>query len=113
MTKRLIFLNAPILTAYGEYDFKLCSAEEAKKLIKRFEEADLEIISAVGHQATAELMSEVLGYKIEMNRHTFTQTTDDVAVVFRLKKRAKEGEILKRKDIEKIGYEFGVLTKVA
>lgn len=113
MTKRLIFLNAPILTAYGKFDFELCSAEEAKRLIKRFEQADLELVSAVGHQATAEIMSEVLDHKIEMNRHTFTQTTDDVALIFRLKKRAREGEILKRGDIEEIGYEFGILTKLA
>ncbi len=111
--KRLIFFNAPVLTAYGEFCFKLCSTEETKELIKKFESENKEIISAIGHEATAEIMSETLGYEIKMNRFTFKQTIDDTAIIFRLKKRAKEGEILERKDIEEIGFEFGVLTKIS
>jgi hypothetical protein len=108
--KRLIFFNAPVLTAYGDFRFELISIDDAKKLIQKFK--DKEILSAIGHGATAEVMSETLDYKIERNRLSITQTVDDTALVFRLKTRADEGKILERKDIEKIGFEFGVLTKV-
>ncbi len=111
--KRLIFFNAPVLTVYGSFCFQLVSTGEAKELINKFAGEDKEIISAIGHEATAEIMSETLGYKIEMNRFSFRQTVDDTALIFRLKKRAEEGKILEREDIEEIGFEFGVLTKIA
>lgn len=110
--KRLIFFNAPVLTAYGEFCFKLVSTTEAKELINEFVRDGKEIISAIGHEATAEIMSETLDYKIEMNRFSFKQSVDDTAIIFRLKKRAEEGKILERVDIEEIGFEFGVLTKL-
>lgn len=109
--KRLIFFNAPVLTAYGEFCFELVSTTQAKELINKFESEGKDIISAIGHEATAEIMSETLDYKIEMNRFSFKQTVDDTAIIFRLKKRAEEGKILEREDIEEIGFEFGVLTK--
>ena len=109
--KRLIFFNAPVLTAYGSFCFELVSIDEAKKLIDEFVRENKQVISAIGHEATAEIMSETLDFKIEKNRFSFSQTVDDTALIFRLKKRAEEGKILERKDIEEIGFEFGVLTK--
>lgn len=108
--KRLIFFNAPVLTAYGKFRFELISTDDAKKLIQEFK--DKEVLSAIGHGATAEVMSETLDHKIKRNRLSITQTLDDTALVFRLKERAEEGKILEREDIEKIGFEFGILTKI-
>ena len=71
-----------------------------------------EIQSAIGHAATAEIMSELLKHTVETNRIEFFQTEGDDALIFRLKKRPAEGLILTREEIEEIGYEFGILKKL-
>ena len=105
--KRLVLLNAPVLTSYGMFEFTRISVEQAKEIIAEAETVE----SAIGHAATAEIMSELLGFKVEARRIEFFQTTEDAALVFRLKKRIGEGQVLNRKEIEQIGYEFGILKK--
>lgn len=110
--QKLIFLNAPILTAYGEFRFVPLSLSEAQKLVREFAESDKPIESAVGHAATAEVLSELLDYRVETNRIEVRQQKDDAALVFKLKTRISEGKILNRQEIEEIGYEFGLLTRL-
>ncbi len=109
--KRLILFNASILTSYGKFEFEFLTDVEAKKMVHKFKDEDKEIISAVGHDATAEIMSEVLDFPVKKQRLDFKQKVDDTALIFHLKERALEGEILDKNGIEEIGYEFGVLTK--
>lgn len=106
--KRLVLLNAPVLTTFGTFEFVQISVEEARKIIRESERIE----SAIGHAATAEIMSELLGYKVETNRIDFFQTPEDTALIFRLKKRIGEGQVLNRAEIEKIGFEFGLLIKL-
>jgi hypothetical protein len=110
--KKLFFINASVLTTFGKFRFKKLSLKQAKNLIKQFADDDAkQIESAIGHTATAEVLTDLLGYKVETNRIEFLQTIEDAALVFKLKKRASEGVVLNREEIEKIGYEFGLLTK--
>lgn len=112
--KKLFFLNAPVLTTFGDFRFRKLTLEEAQNLIEQFANDETKQVgSAIGHEATAEVLTELLGYKVETNRVEFIQTLEDAALVFKLKKRAPEGVVLNRKEIEKIGYEFGLLTKTA
>lgn len=106
--KRLVLLNAPILTSFGTFEFTQITTAEAKEIIKNAEQ----IISAIGHPATAEIMSELLDYKVENNRIEFFQSVEDAALIFRLKKRIGEGQVLNRAEIEAIGYEFGILKRI-
>ena len=106
--KRLILLNAPVLTSFGTFEFVQVSVEEARKITVEAESVE----SAIGHASTAEIMSELLDYKVETNRIEFFQRTEDAALIFRLKKRIGEGQVLNREEIEKIGYEFGLLRRV-
>jgi hypothetical protein len=108
MIKRLVLLNAPVLTSFGTFEFAQISTQEAREIIAEAETVE----SAIGHAATAEIMTELLDYKVETNRIEFLQTTEDSALIFRLKKRIGEGQVLNRVEIEKIGYDFGLLTKV-
>ncbi|CAN5810155.1 hypothetical protein BH20ACI4_BH20ACI4_15520 [soil metagenome] len=106
--KRLILLNAPVLTSFGRFEFVQISVDEARKTIRKSEKVE----SAIGHATTAEIMTELLDYKVEPNRIEFFQTVNDTALIFRLKKRIGEGQVLNRAEIEEIGYEFGVLRRL-
>ena len=69
--------------------------------------------SAIGHESTAEILTELLGVNVPVNRQNYVQGINDKAIVFKLKTRAPEGVILNREQIEEIGYEFGLLTRTA
>ena len=111
--KKLVFLNASVITSYGDFRFKRLSLEQAKNLVKGFARDETKSIeSAIGHLATAEILTELLEFEVKNNRIEFIQTAEEAALIFRLKRRAPEGTVLNRAEIEEIGYEFGLLTKV-
>ena len=56
-------------------------------------------ISAIGHEATSQIMTDLFGINIPMNRIDFKQSWAK-AVVFKLQ-RPPEGVILTREQIEK------------
>lgn len=66
------------------------------------------IISAVGHQATADLLSSLLGMKIPMQRRMIKiKKEQDVIIVFSLTKRLSEGKIISsEEEIKTMGYKF-------
>lgn len=66
--------------------------------------------SAVGHESTAEIMSELLGYQILMNRIKVEPKPGDRLLCFKLKGRAPEGKILNKEEIKQIGYEWMLLV---
>jgi hypothetical protein len=70
-------------------------------------------LSAIGHDSTAGILTELLEIPVAVNRSPFAQEVGQDALVFKLKSRAPEGVILTEAEIEKIGYEFGLLTRIA
>jgi hypothetical protein len=48
-----------------------------------------------------------------VNREEFAQTTNDIALIFKLKRRTKEGRVLMREELGEIGYELGLLSRVS
>lgn len=111
--KCLTFLNAAIITAHGTFEFQKLLLREAREIVKEFEESNRKISSAIGHDATAELMTRLLKFPVPSNRIDFKQTPEDIALVFRLKKRAAEGVVLTLEELEDIGYELGLLIRTA
>lgn len=114
---KLGILNTSIITAYGSFEYKPISLDQARMLaynaLDPMITPDDGIISAVGHQSTAEIITELLQITVAVNRIQFSQRIGQSAIVFKLKGRAPEGTILDRDQIEMIGYEFGLLTRVA
>lgn len=111
--KKLVFLNASILTTYGDFRFEKLTLNQAKDLVREFADDETkQIVSAIGHAATAEILTELLEFEVKNNRIEFFQTAEDAVLVFKLKRRAPEGAVLNRAEIEEIGYEFGLLTKI-
>ena len=101
--KRLVLLNAVIpankLLAYMER----IDMETAKEIVEIFRKEDREILSFIGHQSTAELLSQKLGIKVEVNRGMYKPKPRDLALIFRLKKRLARPEDIKdvkEEDIE-------------
>lgn len=106
---KLYILNSPVLTDYGMFWFEKEDIVEAKKLIERF---NGQFISAIGHQATADIMSKLLGYNIPYNRIIVKMNVGDIAIVFRLLNRIEEGKVLTEEEIKNIGFEIGFLTRL-
>lgn len=103
---KLALLNTSILTEVGEYKLEQITLSEAKKLVK-----NNELDSAIGHLFTTEIMTELLGVEIPVNRQIFKQQTGQKALVFKLHGRSEEGKILTKQKIEKIGYDFQLLIR--
>ena len=111
--KRLTLLNAGIITDYGTYRLEPISLADARALVAKFTREGKPIQSAIGHKSTADLLSTLLGYEVVADRLQFTQTTDDLALVFKLARRPPEGAILTREELEACGYELALLTRLA
>lgn len=53
---KITLLNTSILTAYGVFEFQPVTISEAREMVKK-----AEIVSAIGHAATAAILSDLLG----------------------------------------------------
>lgn len=105
---KLALLNTSILTTTGTFKLEDISLDTAKKLV-----TENEILSAIGHKSTADVMTTLLNINIIANRIEFTQETGQKALVFKLNGRPEEGKILTAQEIEQIGYKFQLLTKLS
>jgi hypothetical protein len=79
---------------------KEIDVEEAKKLIKT------KFISAVGHAATASILSELLKTEIPMNRVSIKLEESDSLIVFQLLTRLEEGRVLTAEEIATLPFKF-------
>ncbi len=103
----ITILNTSILTSFGSFKYEPLTLEESKDLISE------EFESAVGHQSTCDVLSSLLDKEIKMNRVQYSQQVGDLALVFKLKRRPEEGQILTVAEIVAIGFEFGKLTRLS
>ena len=106
---KLAILNTTIATTDEVYEVETTSLKKAKEQIELNKN---NLLSAIGHESTAEIMSTLLNTNVEMNRIIFLQEPKQQALVFKLKGRPEEGKILSVEEIEKIGYEFKLMTRV-
>ena len=107
---KLGLLNTTICTTDGIFEVQTISLEQAKEIAKiNTDNFD----SAVGHDSTAQIMSELLEVEIPVNRQLFLQQQGQTCLVFKLKGRPPEGVILTKEEIESIGYEFKLMTEIS
>ena len=105
---KLAVLNTSILTTEGTFTLKDITLEEARNLV-----TENEILSAVGHQSTADILTTLLEKEVLMNRIMFEQELNQKALVFKLNGRPEEGKILTAEEIHQIGFKFQLLTKIS
>lgn len=83
------------------------SAEDARRAL-----VACEVESAIGHQATADAMTALLGQPVPMNRSFAKQAPGQRALVLKVRGRLPEGVILDREALEAIGYDLLWMTRV-
>lgn len=108
----LTILNTSVLTAYGSFLYEPITLEIARAVVAEHNAVGT-LHSAVGHAATAELLTDLLGVYVPVNRVEYVQATGEVALVCKVYTRPPEGTLLSRAEIEVVGYSFGFLWKQA
>ena len=108
--KRIVFMNTSIITSIGTFTYDIETLEYLQNFI--ISNPGIEKISAIGHQSTSDILTELFGFSIPLNRIQYKQEVGDYCIVFKLNGRPEEGKILTREEVEKIGYEFYVLEKI-
>lgn len=114
--RKFYILNAlitPFQDETASFSVSRIPLERAKELYNIEKRLNPEgIVSAIGHESTAKLISELLEDEIVMNRTTVHFQPDDVALAFVLKQRAPEGKILTKEEILKLGLDvFFIIRK--
>jgi len=111
---KLYLMNSPIMVFEGEsavFRAEKISPEEARRIFNSFNPEN--IISAIGHEATAKALSVILGAEVKVNRVMVSFDFGDMAIVFRLKQRLPEGRVIKSiEELSEIGYELMLVTRV-
>lgn len=105
---KLALLNTNIITTTGTFRLDDITLDEAKNLVH-----NNEILSAVGHKSTADILTTLLEKEIPANRIEYAQNVNEKALVFKLNGRPEEGKILTADEIQEIGYKFQLLTKLS
>lgn len=103
----VVLFNGPICTTTGLYCVTELDIEQAKELIR-----SLGFVSAVGHAASAEVLSSVLEANVPMNRVEYTQKVGQKAIALKLKIRPAEGRILTAQEMFQIGFELLLLERL-
>jgi len=104
----LYILNTPILTSWGRYEFRPLGIDEARELLA----SESSFVSAVGHEGTAKVLTQLLGVEIPENRVRIEMKAGDRALVFRLLVRLPEGKVLGEEELKELPFELGLLEKI-
>lgn len=67
------------------------------------------IVSAVGHEGTAQLLSQILGFQVPVNRVSIKLAPSDILIVFQLLTRLPEGRVLTADEIKQLQYKFYIV----
>jgi hypothetical protein len=78
------------------------SIEEVRQLLSRG------FVSAIGHQATATLLSQLLGIEVPFNRVTVKAKPGDILIHFVLRERIPEGKILTLEELQRLPFDFAI-----
>jgi hypothetical protein len=63
-------------------------------------------MSAIGHEGTARLLTELLGVQVPYNRVSVSLQPGDVAIHFVLKTRLPEGKVLSYEELQQLDFVF-------
>lgn len=107
MPQNWIF-NTSIITDPGTYQIEKINLSHASKWI-RSKKWD----SAIGHQGTALILSEMLEMEVPTNRVQAHMEPGSEALVFKLMNRLPEGTILSSEELKSLEFEFWIIKRIA
>lgn len=92
------------VVAMSEYDARCVITDALRKGEK--------VVSAIGHEATADAMGIILGTPVQVNRIQAEQEPGDRAICLKIRGRLPEGVVLDAEQLEEIGYDLFLLQRV-
>jgi len=84
---------------------RYATIDEVRQLLRQ------EFVSAIGHESTATLLSQLLGINVPMNRIAVSAAPGDVLIHFALRTRLPEGRVLSEEELRQLDYYF-VISEV-
>ena len=103
----LYIINTPVLTSYGDWRFEgPLSIDKARELLAKG------YVSAIGHAASADMLTRLLAMDIHVNRIHITMEAGDQALILRLLERLPEGKILNDQEIKNVPFELALLKRL-
>jgi hypothetical protein len=104
----LLLLNSAVLTEFGTFAHRRLTLREARALVeRRF------WLSAIGHEATARAISNLLGIECPSERCEMRQRVGQQALVFRLRRRSPIGVDLSGSELEAVGHEWTLIDRLS
>ena len=107
---RVGVLNTSVLTSPGHYTLRPLTVEDARALAQITVKVG-ELVSAVGHEATAELLSDLLQAPVPVARIPYEQGPGEEAIVFKLRGRLPEGAVHTPDQITEFGFDLFLLVR--
>ena len=80
------------------------SAEDVKNILNQG------FISAIGHEATAKIITTQLGVNVPVNRVSISLKRGDTLLVYQLLKRLEEGKVLTEQEMRQVPAKWYVVT---
>ena len=102
----IYLLNSPVLTNYGLWRLSPLDVNEAREL------AAGGFVSAIGHEGSAKLLTDVLQQPVALARDHASLQPGDRAIVFRLPRRLPEGVVLGEMDLQAQDWELAFLERL-
>jgi len=105
---KLYILNSPIIPIKNDkecevYVLKTKNLAKARMFVSNsIYGAEYELVSAIGHESTAKILSYLLEMEIKPNRIAITVDEKDRILAFTLDFRLPEGKVLTEDELEKI-----------
>ncbi len=104
----LYLLNSPVIAlAFDDvsavFRVEEIGASTARAVVRRNK-----VVSAIGHEATAKLLSVLLDYPVEVNRIAVYMKPNDKAIALQFRERMQFGKELSYDDVMKL-YDEGKL----
>lgn len=100
-------LNAAVVPNWGVFEYSPVSLDDVRKLL-----SSEEFVSAVGHKATADVLSALTGIQIPVNRVQIKMSVGDISIIFKPAIRLEEGRILTQEELKELPYELGTLKRI-
>ncbi|AON96486.1 hypothetical protein [Acidianus two-tailed phage variant 1] len=103
-------LIVPFRDERAKFEIERVSAEEAKKIIQMH---NSQFVSAIGHSASANALSLLLGVAVPVNRTEVFFNVGDEAIAMALKKRLAEGQVLRTvQELEAVGFDLYYIKRI-